>query len=159
MVTEVKPLDRNEEKYMEIIVGGIIEKNGKFLLVQEAKEKCFGKWNFPAGHLECNELLIEGAKREIVEECGCNVEINGILKIGNIVKNNSNIILIAFSTNLLEENVSFDKREILDVKWFSYEQILDMKEQLRDYDWIVSVITAFVNRKIINIDVINVLLS
>ena len=66
---------------MEIIVGGIIEKNGKFLLVQEAKEKCFGKWNIPAGHLELNETIMEGAKREIVEECGCNVEINGILKI------------------------------------------------------------------------------
>ena len=26
-----------------IIVGGVIEKDGKFLLVQEAKEKCRGK--------------------------------------------------------------------------------------------------------------------
>lgn len=26
-----------------VIVGGVIEKNGKFLLVQEAKEKCRGK--------------------------------------------------------------------------------------------------------------------
>ena len=39
---------------MNVIVGGIIEKDGKYLLVQEAKSKCYKKWNFPAGHLDFN---------------------------------------------------------------------------------------------------------
>lgn len=56
-----------------IITGGIIEKDGKFLLVQEAKEKVYGKWNIPAGHLDFNETIFEGAKREIFEETGCKV--------------------------------------------------------------------------------------
>ncbi len=142
---------------MEIIVGGIIEKNGKFLLVQEAKEKCYGKWNFPAGHLENNESLLDGAKREIIEECGCSVDINGVLKIGNVVIGDKNILLIAFSTKLLKENISFNPKEILDVKWFTYEQILKMKDELRDYNWVTSVITAFVEGKIANIDMINLL--
>mgnify|MGYP004510390191 FL=1 len=38
-----------------IVIGGLIEKENKFLLVQEAKEKCKGKWNISAGHLEVNE--------------------------------------------------------------------------------------------------------
>jgi len=29
---------------MKVIVGGIIEKEGKYLLVQEAKKKCYEKW-------------------------------------------------------------------------------------------------------------------
>lgn len=142
---------------MEIIVGGIIEKNGKFLLVQEAKERCYGKWNFPAGHLENDENILDGAKREISEECGCKVEINGVLKIGNVITSNKNIVLIAFSTNLLNENIAFDKNEILDAKWFTYEEILNMKEQLRDYNWIVSVITAFVKKENANINMVNIL--
>ena len=142
---------------MEIIVGGIIEKDGKFLLVQEAKEKCYGKWNFPAGHLENDETILDGAKREIFEECGCKVEINGVLKIGNVIIGNKNIVLLAFSTDLINENISFDKNEILDTKWFTYEEILNMKEQLRDYNWITSVITAFVNQKVSNIDIIDIL--
>ena len=40
---------------MKVIVGGIIEKEGKVLLVQEKQEDCYGKWNIPAGHLDCNE--------------------------------------------------------------------------------------------------------
>lgn len=50
---------------MKVIVGGIIEKEGKYLLVQEAKKKCYEKWNFPAGHLDFNESLEQGAIREI----------------------------------------------------------------------------------------------
>lgn len=59
---------------MKVIVGGIIEKEGKYLLVQEAKKKCYEKWNFPAGHLDFNESLEQGTIREIKEETGCDVK-------------------------------------------------------------------------------------
>lgn len=61
-----------------IIVGGVIKKDDKYLLVQEAKKRCRGKWNIPAGHLDTNESIFEGAKREVFEECGYNVELTGI---------------------------------------------------------------------------------
>ena len=44
---------------MKIIAGCIIEKNNKILMVKEAKKKCYGQWNFPAGHLEENETIKE----------------------------------------------------------------------------------------------------
>lgn len=68
---------------MAVIVGGIIEKEGKILLVQEKQEKCYGKWNIPAGHLDYNESLSEGAIREIKEETGCDVELTGIANVAN----------------------------------------------------------------------------
>ena len=73
-----------------IIVGGVIEKNGKFLLIQEAQEKCRGKWSIPAGHLDPNENIFDAAKREVFEETGCKVELTGILQIGNKVLENDN---------------------------------------------------------------------
>jgi 8-oxo-dGTP pyrophosphatase MutT (NUDIX family) len=45
------------DKPMPVIVGGVVEKDGKYLLVQEAQEKCRGKWNLPAGHLDPNETI------------------------------------------------------------------------------------------------------
>lgn len=53
---------------MAIICGGVVEKDGKYLLVQESKAKCYGKWCLPAGHLDIGETLFEGAIREIKEE-------------------------------------------------------------------------------------------
>ena len=139
-----------------IIVGGVIEKDGKFLLVQEAKEKCKGKWNISAGHLDANESIFEGAKREVFEECGCKVEISGVLQIGNKVMTDNSWVGIIFSTKLLEDNIKFDKNEILDVKWFSYEEILGMKNELRSYEWITDAITAYVNNRISGVDIVKI---
>ncbi len=140
-----------------VIVGGVIEKEGKFLLVQEAKEICKGKWNIPAGHLETNETILEGAKREIFEETGCKVDLTGVLQIGNRILEKDTLIGIVFRTKLLDENIHYDKKEILDAKWFSYKELLNMKEELRDYNWIINSIKAVVENKIADIDLVKMI--
>ena len=123
-----------------IIVGGIIEKDGKYLLIQEAKEKCYKKWNIPAGHLECNETLFEAAKREIKEETGCDIEITGICQIANKKLVDDLFVSIIFKTKLLSENINFNTNEILDAKWFSYEELQSMKDELRSSDLVINAI-------------------
>lgn len=125
---------------MHIIVGGVIEKDGKYLLVQEAKEKCYGKWNLPAGHLDTNETPIDGAKREIREECGCEVKITGICQIGNQKSKGDNLVSIIFTTKLISGEIKFDKNEILNVGWFSYKEIMNMRSELRSERLIVGTI-------------------
>lgn len=140
-----------------VIVGGVIEKDGKFLLVQEAKESCRGKWNIPAGHLDPNESIFDGAKREVKEETGCDVELSGILQIGNKILEEDTFISIVFSTKLLKEDIKYDKNEILDVKWFTYEELLNMKEELRLYNWIINSITALIENKVADIDLVKMM--
>ena len=141
----------------KIIVGGVIEKDGKFLLVKEAQEKCRGKWNIPAGHLDPNETIFEGAKREVFEECGCRVELLGVVNIANKVLQDDTFVGIVFSTKLIEENIAFDTSEIIDVKWFTYEEIINMKEKLRDSNWIINSVSAVKNNKITDINIIKIL--
>ena len=141
----------------KIIVGGVLEKNGKFLLVQEAQEKCRGKWNIPAGHLEPNETIFEGAKREVFEECGCKVELSGVVTIANKVLQDDTFVGIVFSTKIIEENIKFDKEEILDVKWFTYEEIISMKEKLRESNWVINSVSAVKDNKISDINMVKLL--
>ena len=118
---------------MQIIVGGIIEKDNKILMVKEAKKKCYGKWNVPAGHLEDGETIFEGAIREIFEETGCKVRLKNMLPIMSGELENTTFMIITFTTELLEEKISFNKEEILDVKWISKEEVENMSgEDLRD---------------------------
>lgn len=120
----------------------MIEKDGKYLLVQEAKEKCYGKWNLPAGHLEPNESIIAGAIREAREETGCNVEPTGICQIGNRVSENNLLVEVVFTAKLIHETITFDKTEILDVKWFTYEEILSMRDKIRNEKLIIDAIDS-----------------
>lgn len=128
-----------------IIVGGIIKKDDKYLLVQEAQEKCYGKWNIPAGHLDSNETIFDGAKREIFEESGFAVELTGIAQIGNKVIKDNEWVSVIFSTKIIDGEIKFDSNEILDVKWFSYGEIMSMNNELRAYDWITNSITNVEN--------------
>lgn len=43
---------------MPVIVGEVIEKDGRYLLVQEAR-KSRGKWCLPASHLDIGETLLD----------------------------------------------------------------------------------------------------
>jgi 8-oxo-dGTP pyrophosphatase MutT (NUDIX family) len=59
-------------------VATVVEKNGKFLVVEELKENGL-VINQPAGHLEPGESLQDAARRETLEETGWTVELTGLL--------------------------------------------------------------------------------
>jgi len=142
---------------MKVIVGGVIEKNGKYLLVQEAQERCYKKWNFPAGHLDFNESLEQGAIREIKEETGCDVKLDGICYIANRILEDDLFVMIIFNANLINETIKYDKEEILDVKWFDYDEILErMEDKLRGV-YVKTAVTNQKNNMIAPIDIVNVL--
>lgn len=139
---------------IKVVTGGILEKDGKFLLVQENQKICKGKWNVPAGGLDENESLIEGAKREIYEETGCKVEITGILEIVNEILEGVNIVCFFFDTKIISENIKADGEEISNVKWFSYEEIINMKDKLRADGYFLSTIKNKIENKIQSIEII-----
>ena len=143
---------------MKIIVGWIIEKDNKILMVKEAKKKCYGKWNVPAGHLEDGETIFEGAIREIFEETGCKVRLKNMLPIMSGELENTTFMIITFTTELLEEKISFNKEEILDVKWISKEELENMGcEDLRDEKLIIKTLEMLRKNKIYPLDIIEIL--
>lgn len=101
---------------MKIIAGCIIKKGNKLLMVKEAKKACYGQWNFPAGHVEEFERIIDAAVRETFEETGCKVRLTGVLPICNRNLQDKTLVIIRFTAELIEEDIKFDTNEILDVK-------------------------------------------
>ena len=131
-----------------IIVGGLLEKDRKYLLVQEKQAKCYGKWNLPAGHLDPGETILEGAKREILEETGFTTELTGIIQIFNRKLENDIFLSVVFTTRITGGSINFNKDELLDVRWFSYDEIKNMKDSLRSPDFILGSIDTHQNNKI-----------
>jgi 8-oxo-dGTP diphosphatase len=58
------------------IAAGIIEREGKILIAQRAKnDGLMGKWEFPGGKVEAGKTLQECLKRELFEELNIDVEV------------------------------------------------------------------------------------
>lgn len=142
---------------MKVIVGGIIEKEGKYLLVQEAKKKCYEKWNFPAGHLDFNESLKQGAIREIKEETGCDVKLDGVCYVANRILEDDLFVMILFNAKLINENIEFDKEEILDVKWFDYDEIVNKMESMLRGNYVRTAVINQNNNLVAPIDIVDIL--
>ena len=80
-----------------LFVSTVVVKDGKLLVVQEGKNNYgqLGTWNFPAGHVEPGEGLVEAAMREAKEESGYTVAIDGVLSV--LLKNtDSGMSLVVF---------------------------------------------------------------
>lgn len=140
----------------KLVAGGIIEKNGKFLLVKEKQKICDGKWNLPAGAVDDGENVIEAAKREIIEECGVEVNINGIIEIINKNMEGRDLLVFFFDTQIIDENLEYDKNEISEIGWFSYEELLNMKEELRADGYFLDSIKKKLNNNVTSLGLINI---
>ena len=68
----------------KIIVGTVCVWEQKFLMCRRAIEPRKGFWTFPAGYLELNETMADGAAREAKEEASAHVKVTGLLGIYEI---------------------------------------------------------------------------
>lgn len=110
--------------------GGIVEKNGKFLMIHRKK-----KWDLPKGKKEKRETLEDCAKREVEEETGVEVVVNEkIIHIWHTYMQNQKFILKKthwFSmTCISDKKISPQTEEgISQVKWMTMN---DMQTALVD---------------------------
>ena len=142
---------------MKVIAGCLVVKENKILMVKEANAICYGKWNFPAGHVDENEKIRAAAIREVYEETGYTVKLKGVLPIVSIKSPNGEThVLVHFVADIVEENIKFDTKEILDVKWIDINEIKNMSiNEIRGYDTANKLINDFENKNIYPLDIIS----
>jgi ADP-ribose pyrophosphatase YjhB (NUDIX family) len=68
-----------------VVVGCIAEYEGRLLLCRRAIEPRRGFWTLPAGFLENEETMADGAARECQEEALADVDIRNLLLIANVL--------------------------------------------------------------------------
>ncbi|GGD02984.1 NUDIX hydrolase [Halopseudomonas salina] len=128
-----------------VTVATIIENQGRFLMVEEHRD---GRLvlNQPAGHLEEDESLINAARREVLEETGCTVEITSVLGI-YLFKAANGICYqrSCFAGQLLEEHPEMELDEgIVRALWMTLDEVRARSADLRSplvLDCIVDYIT------------------
>jgi len=120
-----------------VVAGVVLEKNGKYLLVQEKQPRAYGLWNLPAGRVDVGDSIEQTAVKEAKEEVGFDVKL--IRKIGIYQNKADEPPKHAFEAEIIGGELKFPEDELLDAKWFTLEEIKEMKEKLRG-NWILEAI-------------------
>jgi 8-oxo-dGTP diphosphatase len=80
----------------KVAAGVLVTKEGKILLVRRVMEPRRGLWSLPAGFVDAGDDPAEAAMREVREETGLEVEIDGLLDVvyGQEHPNGASIVII-----------------------------------------------------------------
>jgi ADP-ribose pyrophosphatase YjhB (NUDIX family) len=104
----------------KIVVGSVVTWQGKFLLCRRAINPRKGHWTIPAGFLELNESVLDGARREAVEEACADIEIDALLAVYNVPRI-SQVQLIYRAT--LRQGTFAPGEESLEVALFDWDDL------------------------------------
>ncbi len=125
-----------------IVAGVVIKQDEKYLLVQENRpgdDKVHGLWNFPAGVVDEGYTIEETAVKEAKEESGYEVEL--IRKLDIFQDSVNTPPKHAFEAKIIGGSLNWPKDEILDAKWFTWQEIKGMGDKLRS-EWIIGSIAV-----------------
>ena len=113
----------------QVAVATFVRRNGKILLGKRLGTRGHGLWAPPGGRLEYGELLIDAAKREVLEETGMNIDDLKPFTVGEEVfqDENEHFITVFYVTDSNEgEPVAREPDKCEQWQWFTWD---DMPEE------------------------------
>ncbi len=79
----------------------IVRRGHRFLLTQEQK---YGKtWSIPGGRVEPGESLVNAAVREVLEETGVPIRLDGVLRVEHSLTNDGARVRVIFTGTQLDD--------------------------------------------------------
>lgn len=112
-----------------IIASYILIKNDNKYLLEQSTERNSFRWSIPGGHKLSGESIEDGLKRELKEEL--NISNISFRKIDSIKFPLGKYIFNVFISedNIDINELQFQEDEVLQVKWFTKNEILELIEE------------------------------
>lgn len=114
-------------KRIDVVCGVIYNSKKQLLITQRGDKKLYGKWEFPGGKVQPDELISDSIKREILEELSIEIIVQEKV-FQNEIEINGRIYKLIFLSCLYKSGEIILK-EHLDYKWIE-------KNQLRNFDFL-----------------------
>ncbi len=134
---------RHEERlyprFPRVGVAGVVVQDNKVLVIKRGTPPGKGEWNLPGGLVELGETLEEALKREIQEETGLKVSIEGFLLASDrIIRDASNrvryhYVLLDYLCHVTGGTLSASS-DAAEARWVALDEIheMDLPEPVRE---------------------------
>ena len=118
---------------IKVTVAAVIERDGRFLIVEEQTDDGI-RLNQPAGHLEPDESIVSGARRETLEETACHFEPEALVGIYRWCYPRTGVVYVrfAFTGKLGQHETQRPLDEgILRAVWLTAEELRSQADRHR----------------------------
>jgi ADP-ribose pyrophosphatase YjhB (NUDIX family) len=106
----------------KVAVSVLLAQEGRVLLVRRAVVPRIGYWALPAGFVDAGELPQETAVREVREETGLEVALNGLLTIQPIANPDKQGFLMMYRGHVLSGTLRAQD-DVSEARWFTPGEI------------------------------------
>lgn len=139
MSVPVLPIKREYPDAPRVGVGAVVLREGRVLLVRRAARPSPGKWSLPGGLVELGETTADAVRREIAEECACDIRVVGVCGVIDRVVRDAegrvryHYVLVDYLA-YVESDVVTAGSDAAEACWVPIEQVdeLDVTEGLSD---------------------------
>ncbi|MBN8209878.1 NUDIX hydrolase [Bacillus sp. NTK071] len=108
-----------------LAAAGIVESEGKYLVVKKKYGGLKGQWSFPAGFVDAGETVDEAAVREVFEETGIIAETVSIAGIrSGVISNEVSDNLIVFHMRMVGGTLASEATEIEESSFRTKQELL-----------------------------------
>lgn len=108
------------------VVGVVKNEDGHVLLTKRAIPPYMGKWVMPGGKIDPGEPITAALKREVQEEVGLDVHVEGLVDIFEIVPSNEHrehYVILYYLATAREMDLVPNEQEISEVVWVDREKL------------------------------------
>ncbi len=91
----------NTTRRPEICVGAIALRGDELLLIERGRGASVGEWSVPGGRVEFGETLAEAARREMAEETGLDVVVDGVVGWVERVSAEHHFVIVDFAVTVV----------------------------------------------------------
>jgi 8-oxo-dGTP diphosphatase len=118
------------------VVAVVKNEDGAVLLTKRAIPPYLGKWVMPGGKIDLGEPITAALKREVMEEVGLEVHVEGLVDIFEIVPSNEHwehYVILYYLASAKSGDLDPNKEEISEVVWVDEEALgrLDVPDGTR----------------------------
>ena len=117
-----------KEHIVTSVVAVIVDDDGRVLLTRRSIPPFLDLWVMPGGKIDLGEPILEALKREVHEEVGLEIEIEGLIDVFEHLtpgEDNCHFVILYYRCRPLYCDVVHNEHEVAEVAWVPCRKLPD----------------------------------